>query len=193
VQLALESLEPNDLIPRLKTIVKKEKLTFMTDAVLLKIAQNSNAQPRAAINLLQATASAYYGSKDLKVALNSAISALGANVDLLAAKLLACVYTHKQKAIINTLKLVKTGEYISIASYLLYTNSYLIESKVGINTWTNEARNKLNAAIADNKPSLQKMLMVHSELVEIKKALATFLVPEADVLMCNLLKLSIGD
>jgi len=188
LKLNLQGLEPEDLVPRLQQICDKEKLSYINEKTLLSIARNANAQPRSAINLLQSVNNQYHGgNKDVKVALSQALEAMGAGVDMLAAKLLSCVYSNKPKGLYNTLKSIKANEYIGIASYLLYHNQYLIEQKLDIQGWSNESRKKLSGSIDMDKISLAKLNKTHEVLVTIKRELATFMVPEFDLLLTKLL------
>jgi len=190
-KLILQGIEPEELLPRLKTICKAEKLDFMTDKILLQIAKNANSQPRAAINLLQSTVNAYYGAdKDLKVALTTAITATGAGIDLYAAKILACIYQKRVNGIVKTLKLIKAGEFIGLSNYLLYHSAFMIEGTAGVDTWQNESRKKLIASLEGKEIAMNKMAKVHAELVAIKKELFQFQVPEYDLLLSRLLTIS---
>ena len=190
LKLNLHGIEPEDLVPRLQEICKEEKLSFINEKILLSIARNANAQPRSAINLLQSVNNQYHGgTKDVKVALSQALEAMGAGVDMLAAKLLSCVYGNKPKGLYNTLKLIKANEYIGISNYLLYHNQFLIEQKLEIQGWSNEVRKKLIGSIDMDKITLSRLNKTHQALVYIKKELATFMVPEFDLLLTNLLAL----
>lgn len=188
LHLALQGLEPEDLVPRLKHICEKEKYTFLNDKTLLSIARNANAEPRSTINLLQATVNAYHGgNKDVKIALAQALELTGAGVDILAAKLLSCVYRSAPKGVYNTLKLLKANEWIGLSNYMLYHAQFVFEQKIGVTTWMNETRKKLIESIDLEKLSLKKLTKVHTALVETKMGLMTFQVPEFDFILTKLL------
>jgi DNA polymerase III gamma/tau subunit len=191
LHLTLRGLEPEDLVPRLRHICKKEKVDFINDKTLLSIARNAYAEPRSAIGLLQSTIMAYHGcGKNLKLALAQALESYGAGIDMLAAKMLACVYSNRPKGIITSVRKLKANEYISVGMYLLFHNGFLLDTKVEIDGWQNEARKKLLDAVSVDKIPLKKIVKVHEVLVGIKKELATFLVPEQDLIMAKLLALT---
>ena len=188
LHLTLQGLEPEQLVPRLKQICEKEKVTFLDDKTLLAISRNAYAEPRSAISLLQATVFAYYGSgKNVQVALAQAIELYGAGIDLLAAKMLACVYGIRPKGLVTSIRKLKANQFISASMYLLFHNNYLIDMKLGIPNWQNEARKKLVEAVNVENVEMAKLVKVHDTLVSIKKELATFMVPEADLIMAKLL------
>ena len=190
VQMALQPVEPEDIVPRLKTICKKEKIDYLNDKMLLEIARNANAQPRASVGLLQATVNAYHGSgKDIKVAINLAIESLGAGVDLLAAKIISCVLMKRSKGLVSTLRKVKANEFVTLSTYLLFHSAFLIDKAVDFPTWENEARKKLIESLTE-KPSLKKLVKLHETLVAIKIELMKFQAPEYDLILSKLLSLT---
>lgn len=188
-QINLTDLQPKNLIPRLLSICKKEKVDFLDKKTLLKIAENANAQPRAAIGLLQSVVYAYHGSN--KVSFGKILKEKLANSnDVLAAKCLISLYRNNASQIPTLLSQIQNREYLAISQMLLDLNDFLISRKLGSYTWSNFVRDRLLEKINLETVKLSRMLRVHKELVTIRKELGMFLVPEYHYLLAMLATLA---
>jgi replication-associated recombination protein RarA len=191
-KFVLETPTVDELVVRLKQICDKESANFITDKYLKRIAESCNMQPRSSIGMLQSMVNMYHGGeKDLKSAFNAAMSAQGKTLEYNAAKALVGVYTKKPKSIYNAVKDVKQGDYIGFATYLLFHNAFLMEDLMGVSTWNNDLRKAMKDQIG--KQSFTKMILVNEILVEIKRDLFGFNVPEAALISTKLMKLTVGD
>lgn len=187
----LVQVPPEALAKRLKMICEKEKITFLNDKHLLTIAKNANAQPRAAIGLLQSVYYANKGSGDVNIS-EQLKTLLAETNDSIAARFLVAIYKNKTRSIPVILKSITNKEYISIISIMLYHNQFLIERELGVNVWVNEIRRWLVEKTENSKIPIERMLKIHSGLVSVKKELGMFLVPEDHYILAEFSKLSLS-
>ncbi len=187
--IALKELTPKELVPRLRKICDKEEVKFLNDKHLLKIAENANAQPRAAISLLQSIVNTHAGSGDLdfKAILKQKLSS---SPEVTAARLLIGVYQGKASAITSVIKSIQSREYIYIAQLLLDQNLFIMDKKLGNETWSNLVRDRIIEKLEISKLKLNTIISVHEQLVILKKELGMFLVPEHHYMIATLSKLA---
>jgi DNA polymerase-3 subunit gamma/tau len=186
VKFQLDPPTPKSIFPLLSRVNKKEHLDLPKD-VLKKVAMATGGQPRDSLQVLQGLADSVNGGSDPKTALHTAIKkVVDESIDIIAIRVLCNTYMRRPEAIIRAL--AKTNNYSGLVNQALDLNGFLIDSKLGIDTWRTAARNRLLATLkkVEVSPKLEEMLKMHKKLTDLKAKMSSYAVPENHLLKSEL-------
>lgn len=198
-KFALKPADKEGLTKYCKRIVKGESLDFVTPEILEKVVENSNGEYRTAAHTLQSLAAYAAGVRALEgpkakitaEGLNEALESTELEDDQIAVKYLTSVYAGKPKQMIRCL--LDTGSAFQLVNTILRLNSWLLHKEaLGPDThktvWNSKINFELLAGInkfanLDPKKRLQAYLVVHEQLVELRKQAVLFGVGEVALLI----------
>jgi DNA polymerase III gamma/tau subunit len=198
-KFALKPADKEGLTKYCKRIAKGESLDFVTPEILEKVVENSNGEYRTAAHTMQSLAAYAAGRRAIKGAkakitaegLNEALESNELEDDQIAVKYLTSVYAGKPKQMIRCL--LDTGSPFQLVNTILRLNSWLLNKEaLGPDThktvWNSKLNFELLAGInkfanLDPKKKLQAYLVVHDQLVELRKQAVLFGVGETALLI----------
>lgn len=157
--------------------------------IFTKISETANGTPRESIQLLQALVDLLPKKYDYKQVNSILFEAIKANPEIesnkAAVKTLIGIYKNNPAMVIKAIN--DTTDYIQFIQKLIWFNSYLLEHLSGIQSWSNVDREALLNNVGDIA-KINKVVLVHETLVDIKAAIGTFLVDGKDLLLGKLVK-----
>jgi DNA polymerase III gamma/tau subunit len=183
------NLEPQDeagLTKYIKRIVKREELTYVDDAIIKRVVENSNGEFRTAASTLEALDQYAKGSgkksfttKDVDAALETTDS----NDEELAVRVMACLYAENfskaHRAIIDV------SEPFKFINTLVRLNTFLMNTEVlkgdtHKSIWFSKQNNEMRASVLKviKRPNMPAFASVQRELLNMKLQSLSFVLPE---------------
>ena len=174
IKIFLKQPTPEEIIPLLKNVVKKEKLDIPNSKELLaKIVDKVHGQPASALLLLESIKNLVVGKK--KASYKECCNVINDNVDLgniedAAVKVIAALYKNKPAAAVKFVQLI-AGEPVSAINLLLNLNSFIINDYTGFRGYYSPMVQNLKNTLGNNPPPLKIVVKVAAELVKLREAL----------------------
>lgn len=203
--IQLSKPEVKDVVPLLRWIAGKEGLDVgaAADTLFNQIANNAQAVPRAAVQLLESFARVWRqqqrdGGKLTPEELNRLmITAIQQSPEVAANKVavtaLIGLYTGNIAQVVKVCNDVQQRESLSQLIYkLLDFNLWLMRQNSGVSQWANVDTNALNSFLKKNgsPPGLKQIAYVHKALVDMKAQQATYAVDESHLITATLANLA---
>jgi DNA polymerase-3 subunit gamma/tau len=187
-KLYLNIPKPEDVAIRLKQICKAEKVK-VKEKYLLKIAEAAGGIPRESIQVLSAYLNLIEDKEDkkeIKKLLSKTISSiLNTDLDKSAVNYLYGVYSEDINFALKSLD--GLNDIVGFTSKLLEFNRYFIELLSDLPTYHSYVRKNMVTMFKKDKidMKLSTCLKVHKKLVNLRAAVATFLVNDYHTLLAH--------
>ena len=189
-QFLVEPPTKESVLKYLNRILRREKISYVTEAAVEKIANNSNGEFRTAANLLEAVVQYAEGSGKKKLSENDIDEALSTTESLddqIAVRILVAIYANKFKqAHRATLDIQDPFKMIGA---LLRLNSFLLNQLVlGVekhkNVWWSQQNRELKDGVSklakiDPANYLMAFAVVQEKLVQLRSNSGAFMVGES--------------
>lgn len=189
-QFILSAPGRNAMRKYVKRIVRGEEMSYMDDALIDTVVQNSQGEMRTAANLMEALAQTFYGTKKTPKAkdVDQVLQTVASNDDRAAVDVLAAVYQGKAASIYRRLLDVEDG--FRFIGRLLTLNTFLINNQALKGekhraVWWSKYNGDLYALAKEalgDRDQLEAYSTVQTRLIAIRSASGSFMVPETTLI-----------
>lgn len=194
-QFVLEPPSKEAMTKYVKRIAKGESMDYMTDDLIKRVVENSNAEMRSAAHLMEAVDQYVQGlgkktSKIKPSDINEALSSVEGVDDQIAVKVLVAIYANKLKTIQKAL--LDVQDPFKMIGKLLQLNTFLMNQEVlngeqHKSVWWSQINKDTLSGVKefgkiDMKKPLEAYAVVQSVLVDLRMQSGAFMLPETTLI-----------